>query len=257
MARDVGDLALFLDAMTGWDPRMPISIEAPATPFQAALEADPGPIRIAFSEDQGGFAPVEPEIRAVLRGAMETLARAGMAVEEGCPDLPGLQDTYVTLRGVHYGALNAFQPAHVQAAFKRTLRENTEFGRNLSSDAIYRAMRQRTVLYHAMREFLQGADVLAIPVTGIAPGPVEEEYPLLVDGVPVADYVDWLRFSFLATTCALPALSLPAGFTAAGLPVGVQLVGPPRGEARLLQVARAMEAVLDLPAGPIDPIGRA
>ncbi|MEM9432013.1 MAG: amidase family protein, partial [Pseudomonadota bacterium] len=95
-----------------------------------------------------------------------------------------------------------------------------------------------------------------IPVVGIAAGPVEEEYPLAVDGVPTADYIDWLRFSFLASTTALPALSLPAGFTAAGLPVGLQLVGPPRGEARLLQVARAIEERLGLPSTPIDPITR-
>ena len=256
MARDVRDLALLLDAMTGYDPRMPITLEAPATPFQAAAaEPHPRP-RIAFSEDQGGFAPVEPEIRAVLRRAIDTVARAGAEVEEACPDLPGLRETYVTLRGVHYGSVNAYLPPEVQARFKETLRANTEMGRALEASRIYDAMRQRTVLHHAMREFLGRHDVLAIPVVGLEPGPVEEEYPSAVDGVPTADYVDWLRFSFLATTTALPAIAMPVGLTASGMPVGLQLVGPPRGEAVLLSVARAVEEAVGFPATPIDPVRR-
>jgi len=83
---------------------------------------------------------------------------------------------------------------------------------------------------------------------------VEEEYPAEVDGQPVTDYVDWLRFSFLATTTTLPAIALPAGFTASGMPVGVQLIGSPRGEAKLLQVARAVEEAVAFPKTPIDPI---
>jgi amidase len=256
MARDIRDTALFLDAMTGYDPRHPISIEPPTIGFQEALEQPPGDIRIAFSADQNGFAPVEAPIRSVLAGAMERIAGEGLAVEDDCPDLPGLEETYTTLRGLHYGAVNARLPDHVKAHFKPTLAENTAFGLALTVEQVFDAMRQRTVLYHAMRRFLEGYDVLAIPVTGIAPGPVEEEYPTVVDGVPLTDYIEWLRFSFLATTTTLPALSMPAGFTAGGLPVGLQLVGRPRGEARLLQVALAVEERLALGCRPIDPIAR-
>lgn len=257
MARDVQDLALLLDAMAGFDPRAPISLEAPATPFQDAAERPHPRPRIAFSEDQDGFAPVELEIRRVLRGAMDALAAAGCEVVETCPALPGLEDTYLALRGVHYGAINAYLPQAVQRHFKETLRANTEFGRALDARRIYDAMRQRTVLYHVMRTFLEHHDVLAIPVVGLEPGPVEEEYPAAVDGVPTADYVDWLRFSFLATATALPALSLPVGFTASGMPVGMQLIGPPRGEAALLRAARAVEEIVGLAPTPIDPVARA
>ncbi|WP_323037142.1 amidase [Pararhodobacter sp.] len=254
MARDTRDLALFLDAMAGYDPRQPISLEAPSVPFQTAIMAPDRHLRIAFAEDQNGFAPVEPEIRTVLRRAMEQVQSAGHGVDQACPDLPDLYRTYITLRGVHYGSINAYLPAHVQAAFKDTLRQNAETGRNLTTAQIYDAMRQRTVLYHIMRQFLERYDVLAIPVIGLEAGPAEQEYPLFVDGQPMLDYVDWLRFSFLATTTALPALSLPAGFTRSGMPVGVQLIGPPRGEATLLHAARQIEDILALPAQPIDPM---
>lgn len=256
MARDVRDLALFLDAMTGWDARMPISLDAPAEPFQAALDHAPRPPRIAFSEDQNGFAPVEAEIRSVLRNAMETAARAGATVEDACPDLPGLNETYLALRGVHYGAVVARLPKEVQDTFGQRLRDNVDYGVNLSSAAIYAAQRGRMQLYEIMRLFLGQYDVLAIPVVGIAPAPVELENPTHVDGAAIATYEDWLRFSFLATTTLLPALSMPAGFTAAGLPVGLQLIGPPRGEAVLLQAALFIEQALGLPASPIDPIRR-
>ena len=104
--------------------------------------------------------------------------------------------------------------------------------------------------------FFERFDVLAIPVVGLAPQAVEIEYPNAVGGQAIVDYVDWLRFSFLAVVTGLPAVAMPAGFTDTGLPIGVQLVGPPRGEARLLQVAQALEAALALPKGPIDPVIR-
>ena len=94
------------------------------------------------------------------------------------PTLPGLYETFVILRGIHFGSLNAYLPEEVQMHFKQTLRENTEFGRSLTAQRIYDAMRQRTVLFQAMRKFLEGCDVLAIPVAGLEPGMVEEEYPL-------------------------------------------------------------------------------
>ncbi len=253
MARDVRDAALLLDAMCGFDPRHPISIEAPATSFQDAVETAPGNIRIAFADDLNGFAPVEGDIRDVLGRAMSAVATGGVAVEADCPDLPELNETYLTLRGIHYGAVTDYLPAEAKRHFKRTLRENAEFGRNLGAGSIFRAFRNKSRLYDIMRRFLESYDVLALPVTGIGPGPVEVEYPPVVDGVKMGDYVEWLRFSFLSTTTGLPSLSMPAGFTPEGLPVGIQLIGPPRGEARLLQVAQAIEDRLGLPAGPVDP----
>lgn len=256
MARDVQDLALFLDNMAGFNAEMPISLEAPLIPFTEEVSRAEARVRIAFSDDQGGFAPVEKEIRHVLRRAMDCVANAGGEVSEACPELPALDKTYAVLRGIHYGSVTAYLPDEVQSRFKTTLRGNVDFGRNLKTQDIFDAQRQRTVLYHSMRTFLQGYDVLAIPVIGLEPGLVEEEYPLFVDGQPLADYLDWLRFSFLATTTALPALSLPVGFTESGMPVGIQLIGPPRGEARLLRVARAVEEAVGFPVGPIDPVRR-
>ncbi len=253
MARDVEDCALFLDNMTGFDPRIPLSLDAPAVSFQDALKQDKKNIRIAFSEDQGGFAPVEREVREILSGAMKIAGKSGITVEEGCPNMPALYDSYIALRGMHYGAVNNFVPDSVKKYFKSTLRDNIDVGIKQTSHDIYLAQRGRTEVYNQMLDFLTDFDVFAIPVVGLEPGPVEQEWPPAVDGVQMPDYVDWLRFSFLATTAALPALAMPAGFTKSGMPIGIQLIGPPRGDALLLQVGLALERALNLPKKPIDP----
>ena len=256
MARDVRDLALFLDAMTGYDPREPISVAAPAIPFQTTVEQANRAPRIAFSEDQNGFAAVEVEIRQCLRDAMQVVARSGAQIDTACPDLPYLNETYLALRALHYGSVTARQPQAVQDSFGQRLKDNIDFALNLDVRDLYAAMPRRMQLYEIMRQFLGSYDVLAIPVVGIAPDLVEHEYPVSVDGKNIGTYEEWLRFSFLATTTLLPALSMPVSFTAAGLPVGLQLIGPPRGEAKLLQVALFIEEALGLPPGPIDPVVR-
>lgn len=253
MARDIRDTALFLDAMCGFDPRHPLSFEEPLESFQAVLNRNPGPIKIGFSEDQNGFGAVEPEIRAVLRSAMASLEGEGIVIEDTCPELPFMYETYTTLRGMHYASVVARMAPEIQKHFKSTLRQNRDQGLALTADQIHDAARCRTDLYHRMRRFLGTYDVLAIPVVGIAAQPVEQEYPPYVADQKIDDYVDWLRFSFLSVVTALPALSMPVGFTDAGLPVGLQLIGPARGEARLLQVALAIEERLALGAMPVDP----
>lgn len=255
MARNIADTALFLDAMCGYDPVWPISIEAPATPFQDAVAQASARVRIGFAPDLAGFGHVAPVIRDAMARAMLAVERAGGVVDLACPDLDGLERTYLTLRAMFWAALPGRAPPPVQAHYKSTLRQNIDHGRNLSADTIYDAMLTRSALYHACRSFLGRYDVLAFPTMGVPAGPVEQEYPPEIDGKPVTDYVDWLKFSFLSVATGLPALSMPCGFTPDGMPVGLQLLGPPRGEARLLAAARAIEDALGGPLGPIDPLG--
>jgi len=257
MARNIGDAALFLDAMTGFDARMPISLEAPAVSFQAAAAADPGAIRVAYAPDLNGFAGVEPEVAAGMDRAMQAAQSAGVTVGDACPDLGGLDETYTTYRGIHYAALAARQPDAVKAHFKDTLNGNIAAGLKVTAEDIFDAMRQRTVLYHNMRLFLEGWDVLAFAVVGQVAGPVEEEFPAVVAGQPIHDYVEWLKFSYLSVATLLPAVAMPCGFTPGGMPVGIQLIGPPRGEARLLQVAARLEDIWGAARHlPIDPVIR-
>ena len=129
-------------------------------------------------------------------------------------------------------------------------------GRNQTINQVLDANLNRTTLYQRMRVFLEQYDVLAMAVVGIEQTPVGLEYPTGIDGQVIKSYIDWLKFSYLATTTGLPAISVPCGFTKSGMPVGIQLIGPPRGDAKVLAVAHALEQVLDLGTSPIDPIVR-
>lgn len=256
MARNVLDCALFLDAMAGFEPRTPVSWPAPNTSYQkAVLQADEK-VRIAYSRDWHGFTSTSDDMDRILREALAKVEAQGGVVDESCPELPGLDHAYRVYRSMLWASGPGRAPESVQKHFKATLQGNIDYGRNLSIDDVYDANINRSTIYVNMQQFLETFDVLACPVVGLHPGPVEEEYPTHIDGKPLGDYIEWLKFSYLSTIAGLPSLSVPVGFSDDGMPVGMQLIGPPRGEAKLLAVARAVEQAVGGPIGPIDPISK-
>ncbi len=253
MARSVRDCALFLDAMSGFDSRAPLSFPAPEVPFQkAVIEAD-CKVRIAYSPDLNGLSPVESVISEKLQQALGLVEKAGGVVEEACPDLPNLEKTYHVIRALGFSTSYLRAPESVTRHFKKTLRDNWEFSQSISLEDFANANLDRTTIFLNMHDFLQDFDVLACPTVGCMPRPVELEWVDEINGVKLTNYMDWLRFAFLATTTGLPAISVPVGFSEDGMPIGIQLIGPPRGEAKLLAVARAVELAVGGPLGPIDP----
>ncbi len=256
MARNVADCALFLDAMAGFDPVWPLSWPAPEMPYLDQCLADPGRVRIAFSADLGGIGPVEPAMVTALRQGLARLNGTPFDVVEADPDTSGAATCFRAHRALGFLAHARQTPEAVKAAYKPALRQNIEDGRALDVNALADAIVARSQLYDRMHAFLDTFDVLACPVSGIGPLPVEIEYPPVINGVESRDYLDWLCFAYVASLCGLPALSLPLGQTEDGLPVGVQLIGRPRGEGRLLQIARGIEEVLNLPQTPFDPVRR-
>lgn len=254
MARSVTDCALFLDAMAGFEPRAPLSFPAPETPYQEAVKRADTKLRIGFAPDLGGFAPVDADMAGYLQRAMTAMEGAGATVEQACPDLPDLERTYHVIRGGMWAANFIEAPKSLTRHFKPTLADNVSFGLSLTAEDIAKAQLSRSLIYDNMRAFLERYDVLACPVVGNMPHPQSEEWVSDVGGQTLTGYMDWLRFAFLATTAGLPAISVPVGLSDDGLPVGVQLIGPPRGEAKLLAAARAVEMVMGGPLGPIDPV---
>lgn len=254
MGRTAEDCALCLDAMTGFDPRMPLTFDAPAESFLDATRRAEPPKRIAFAPDLGGFAPVEAEVREMMAAALGRLQGLGTVVAETCPDITGLYDCYITLRAMVWAAGPMKLPEAVTRHFKDTLRENAELGLQLTGAQIIDAQRSRSALYLTMERLLRDHEALALPVVGLSARTSEIEFPTEVDGVPHPHYMDWLKFSFLASTVGLPAISVPIGFAANGSPMGIQFIGRPRGEAGLLQIAKVMESVVDGFGAPIDPV---
>ena len=254
MARSVMDCALFLDAMSGYDPRIPISFPHPKTSYQDAVRHFSSKLAIAFSPDLGGFGQVDKEMDDHLRGTLLMLENNGVEIEETCPDLSELEKTYHTLRGIMWATAARGLPEEVRRHFKPTLAQNTAFGQSLSIDDIIDANINRSKIYNRMVNLFEKYDVLACPTVGCMPHIQSQEWVDNVGGVQLSGYMDWLRFAFLATTTGLPSISVPVGLGPRGLPVGLQLIGRPRGEAKLLSAARLVELTVGGPLGPIDPI---
>ena len=246
MGRHVDDVALFLGAIAGPDPLDPTSIAEPAAPLGAPCpdraEILEG-LRIAYSPRLGDL-PVEAGVAAVIDAAVDALAAAGARVEEADPPLDGADEAFETLRAhqfaMGYGQL--YERASEQ--MKATVRWNIEAGRALSGPEVGRAEYLRGRVFTAMAAFFERHDVLVSVVSQVAPFPLDVEYPTEVAGHPMANYIEWMRSCSRVTVTACPALSIPAGFSPDGLPVGIQLVAPYRAERRLLEIGAAVEAVL-------------
>ena len=191
-------------------------------------------LRIAWSRDVGGL-PVDPAVTAVLEERRATLAELGCVVEDAEPDFGGADECFEVLRGVTFAG--AFK--EILHEVKPTLADNVRFGLSLTPERIARAYALRGELYARMREFLDAYDVFAAPVTQVPAFDVELEFPAEIAGVRMGSYLEWFRSCSRITVTSHPAVAVPAGFTADGLPVGLQLVGRSRGEAELLRLARA------------------
>ncbi len=242
MGRTVDDVAVLLSAMAGPDARAPLSLDDAGSAFGAPLGRDLAGLRVAYSFDLGGSVPLEAEVREVLEAQLHVFSDLGCRVEAAVLDFTGAEEAFRTLRAwaflESFGELLAAHPD----GLKPSLLWNIEQGRRLSGADVARAQTLQSVLFHRAREFFEAWDVLLLPASQVAPFDVEVEYPTDIAGQHQDTYLDWMRACYFVTVLGTPALSVPAGFTAAGLPVGLQIVGPHRADRLLLEVAQAFEA---------------
>ncbi|MGE0004551.1 MAG: amidase [Parvibaculaceae bacterium] len=253
MARNVEDLALLFDAMTGADPADPLSLPREDVSYLAAARSGERPKRVAFSRDLG-ITPVDPEVAEIVERAACKLAEAGVAVEEAQPDLREAHDCFQVLRALAFATgLKPLYDNH-RDKLKPEVVWNIEKGLALGVAEIARAEMQRGAMFRRMREFFGRYDLILCPATIVAPFPVEQRYVGECAGHAFATYIDWLAIVYAFTNVASPAISIPAGFTREKLPVGIQIAAPCRGEARLLAAAKLLEDLLGLGRiTPIDP----
>jgi amidase len=220
---------------------VPTALGDPGAGFAEPTEVPLEGLRVALSTDLGGLLEVDSEVRRVVEEAGASLAGAGALVEPAYPHLTEAEDTFRTLRAWLFQAdLGDLLRAHPEA-FKQSLADNIRAGEGLTGADVARAYEQRSALSDRMRLFFTSYDVLVLPTSQVPPFPADQEYPQEINGHPMATYLDWMRSAYLITVTGCPAISMPAGETADGLPVGVQIVAPFGADARLLGVARAFE----------------
>jgi len=253
MARNVEDLALLLDAMSGEHPADPLSLPSLPSSFLSAARSGKRPKRVAWSADLG-ITPVDPEVAAITRKAACRFAEAGVIVEEAHPDLREAHECFHVLRAFDFAVSKAALLRSHRDQLKPEVIWNIEEGLKLSVEQLERAEAQRLAMTMRTLEFFKTYDLLLAPATIVAPFPLENRYVAECAGRKFDNYVQWLGIVYAITLACCPALSLPCGFTASGLPVGLQVVAPPRGEAQLLAGARVLEIMLGLRGTtPIDP----
>ena len=264
MARNVGDLALMLSAMVGDDARDPLAYTLHGRRVRRGEDfSRPGPIdlstvRVALSPDLG-FAPTERHIATVF--AEKTALFRGMfaRAEDTAPDCTGADEAFAILRAVNFVA------AHREKAEQRpddvgpNVRANVAEGLGYSAADVARAEILQTALYRRWQDFFTDHDIILTPTLTISPRDWRELYPAEIDGRPTRNYFHWLALAYAVTLAGHPALSLPLGRDHAGMPFGLQIIGPRGGDALVLAVAQALEqALADDPrtARPVPDLAR-
>jgi amidase len=240
MGRTVADVALLLSVMAGADPRDPGSIPSDPASFRGRLDRDVRGTRVAWCPDLGGL-PLDPRVRAVLAAQRTTFEELGCIVEDAAPDLRDADNIFLTLRAFRSGEVLGPLLAEHRGTMKAEAVAETEAGLALTSAAIGRAMRQHGALLERMRRFDERFDIICCAVNQVPPFDAAIDWPKVIDGVAMEHYVAWMKSAYWITTTFRPAISVPAGFTPEGLPVGLQIVGRQRGDLALLQLAGAFE----------------
>lgn len=253
MARNVEDLALMLDAMSGEHIGDALSLPRLPTSFLSAARSGAKPKRVAYSATLG-ISPVDPEVAEITRKAAQRFAEAGVIVEEAHPDFKEAVECAHVLRAYDYVLTKGKLLKSHRHQLKPEVIWNIEEGLKLTLADIERAEAQRVTLMNRAIAFFQTYDLLLCPTTIVAPFPIEQRYLAECDGVKFDNYVGWLAIVSAITIACCPGLSIPCGFTRENLPVGLQIVAPPRGEARALAAGKLLETILGLGAlTPIDP----
>ena len=241
MGRTVADTALVFSALAGPDPRDPH-----ARPEAAGGFADPllttTDATVAWVGDLDGAFVCDDEPMRLAHDASTAITAAGGRHVERTLALPGAERIFRVIRGLGFAQLAREIPADRHDQLKATVRENIAFGESVTADEIVAVERLRAELHRHLVAVFAEVEILALPTTQVAPFPADQEYPTTVGGAEMDDYLGWMMSCCVVTATECPSISIPAGFTDAGLPVGLQLVAAPGADRRLLEVAAAIEA---------------
>lgn len=228
MARNCGDASLLLSVQSGRP--------------EPDLERDFRGVRVAWSSGLPGV-PFEGEVLRVAEGVVRRLEAIGCEVEEDQIDFSGADEAFRTFRAQEFHILHRDKFPEHRDTIKATIREEVERGAKLTPADLSRSQELRRTLLERASRFHERYEFFVLPTVQVLPFPVEQPYVTSINGMELNSYIDWMRSCYYVSMLGAPALSLPAGLSSSGLPVGVQIVGKPGQDWAVLQLGHALEAV--------------
>ncbi len=252
MTRSVADAALMLSVISLPDPRDPYALPPEGRNYLKGLERgleDQPDLRIAFSPTLGGK-PVDPEVAALVERAAQRFVELGATVELAEPEMPDCGEIFRTLWFAGAGYILSSMTEAQREVLDPGFLEIARAGAEITLHQYIGAARAREDFSRTMKSFhglgfhWQGWDLLLTPSLPIPAFDVGLEMP---PDQGERRWVDWTPFTYPFNLTGQPAASIPCGLTEAGLPVGLQIVGPPFADALVLQAAAAFEAATPFP----------
>ncbi|RVC77993.1 amidase [Mesorhizobium sp. M4A.F.Ca.ET.022.05.2.1] len=252
MGRSVRDIALLLDEQAGYHPRAPLSHDKQGS-FLDGLSTKATGGRIAWLGDLGGHLPVEPGIVDLCHAALARFADASFHSEAQVPDVDfeALWQAFVTLRQASSGC--ALKVHYDDPAKRRLLKPEAvwevEQAMRLTAPQVHAATVRRSAWHRKLLSIFDRFDLVALPTAQVFPFEVATDWLREVAGRAMDSYHRWMQVSAFATLGGCPALNVPVGFDGKSRPMGMQLIGPPRGDLAVLRAGAAYEATLPWQAG--------
>jgi amidase len=248
MGRSVEDVARLLSTMSGWDARAPLSLT------DRLPDADaPDPVATLHGKRIGWLGPIwpdlplEPGILELCEAALKKLEDNGCVVEPCTLAFSRERNWSAWLRlrqllvGGKLGGLYA--DPHKRGLLKPEAIWEIEQSHALTAAQLYQASASRTALYHALRQLFERYDYLVAPTAQVFPFDAAQAWPREIAGVAMDTYHRWMEIVTPFTLAGLPVASMPVGFSAGGLPMGMQIVGPAHADLQVLALARAFESL--------------
>jgi amidase len=245
MGRHVRDVAMLLSTQAGAHPSSPLSLTDDPAVFAGSLDSDPKGQRIGWLGNLQGYLPMEEGVLDVCESALSSLSGMGCTVDEAQMGMPPEQiwQAWLVWRQALVGPriapflINPANRAHIKA---EALWEH-DLSLKLTGAQLMAASASRTRFYMSMLQMFEKFDVLAIPTAQVWPFDVSLRWPQSIAGHAMDTYHRWMEVVIYATFAGLPSISVPAGFGANGLPMGLALIGKPQGDWDLLKLAHAYE----------------
>lgn len=245
MGRSVTDVAQLLTTQAGADPSVPLSLDADPTIFTQDLRRDLTGTRIGWLGDWQGHLTMEPGVLDLCEQALTTFEAIGCDVTPVVPDFSPerLWDTWLTLR--HWVVAGNLAPLYRDPNQRTQLKPEAqwEYEGSLAYSAadIFDASTACSEWFQSLRRLFTHCDYLVLPTAQVFPFDVSTHWPDAIDGVAMDTYHRWMEAVVPGTLSGCPTMNVPAGFNTAGLPMGLQIIGPHHADLAVLQLAHAWE----------------